>query len=282
MKYAKVAVEAANYSFDTEFTYIIPGELTDKVMPGCRVTVPFGSGNRKSLGIVFEVTDERPEGKLKRISELRDETPLLSEEMLALARNIADKTFCTLYEAAKAMLPAGINCRIVKFYAANPDASQKKLEKLEGAEKEVYDFLLARGEFVREDLIFKNLSHRTGIILFICLCTKRVDCRSLGQIQHAGLDKGLINIFAHLTAQGIQLFYQMSLAGPANIRVARHQRDTVHADRKHNRFLSKPCCCQRSLTAGMACADNDYIVFLNYMRHRAFLCIVFLIHISYK
>ena len=156
MKYAKTAVEAANYSFDTEFTYIIPDELADKVLPGCRVIVPFGNGNKKSLGIVFEVTEERPEGKLKKISELRDETPLLSDEMLSLAKNIADKTFCTLYEAAKAMLPAGINYRMVKLYAANPEADKKKIDRLGEAETEVYSFLLGRGEFVREDLIWKN------------------------------------------------------------------------------------------------------------------------------
>ena len=174
MKYAKTAVEAANYSFDTEFTYIIPDELADKVLPGCRVIVPFGNGNKKSLGIVFEVTEERPEGKLKKITELRDETPLLSDEMLSLAKNIADKTFCTLYEAAKAMLPAGINYRMVKLYAANSEADKKKIDRLGEAETEVYSFLLGRGEFVREDLIWKNLSIKPEMISLDSLVKKEV------------------------------------------------------------------------------------------------------------
>ena len=225
MKYAKVAVEAANYSFDTEFTYIIPGELTDMVMPGCRVTVPFGSGNRKSLGIVFEVTDERPEGKLKRISELRDETTLLSEEMLALARNIADKTFCTLYEAAKAMLPAGINCRIVKFYAANPDASQKKLEKLEGAEKEVYDFLLARGEFVREDLIFKNLSLKPETVSLDSLAKKELLLSRADAVRNLGdLTAKMVRAFPEddfetkLSKKQKEVYDLLCDTGPASVR----------------------------------------------------------------
>ncbi len=157
MKYAKVAVEAANYSFDTEFTYIIPESLEDRAVPGCRVTVPFGNGNRKSLGIIFSVSDESEGNRLKKISEVRDESPLLSDEMLSLASNIADMTFCTRYEAAKAMLPAGINYRIVKLYAANPEAGESDISALKDEAREIFDFLTARGEYVRDDLISKNL-----------------------------------------------------------------------------------------------------------------------------
>ena len=158
MKYVRVAVEKANYSFDTEFTYSVPGNLEDRVRPGCMVTVPFGNGNRKSLGIVFEVSDTAPQGKIKKISELRDEEPLLSAEMIELARYIKNKTFCTLYEAAKAMLPAGINFRIVKFYASNPDVRDEELAALNDEEREIYSFLSEKNDFVKEDLIFRNLS----------------------------------------------------------------------------------------------------------------------------
>ena len=50
MKYAKVAVEAATFSFDKAFDYIIPSELEDAAKKGCRVTVPFGNVNKKLMG----------------------------------------------------------------------------------------------------------------------------------------------------------------------------------------------------------------------------------------
>ena len=53
MKYAKVAVELTNFSFDKEFDYIIPPELEASVKKGCRVTVPFGQSNKKRIGFVF-------------------------------------------------------------------------------------------------------------------------------------------------------------------------------------------------------------------------------------
>ena len=99
MKYAKVAVEAATFTFDKEFDYIIPEQLEEAAKKGCRVTVPFGMKNKKCLGIIFDITDYSEGKKLKKITEVLDENPLLSDEMLQLALWIKDRTFCTLYEA---------------------------------------------------------------------------------------------------------------------------------------------------------------------------------------
>lgn len=129
MKYAKVAVESAVFTFDKAFDYAIPKQLEESVKKGVRVTVPFGNGNKKRLGIVFDITDSTESKKTKKISEVLDEKPLLNDEMLSLAEWIKDRTFCTLYEAAKAMLPTGINHRMVLSYAADPEADSKKNQR---------------------------------------------------------------------------------------------------------------------------------------------------------
>ncbi len=165
MKYAKVAVESTNFSFDKEFDYIIPPELESSVKKGCRVTVPFGQSNKKRIGFVFDVTDYSEGKRLKKIISLTDDTPLFSEEMIELACWIKERTFCTFYEAAKAMLPSGINNRIVVSYAVNPDCDSKITDKLEGTEKEIYDYLKNRGVFVKEDNIFKALYLKTSSVL---------------------------------------------------------------------------------------------------------------------
>lgn len=158
MKYAKVAVDAAVFTFDKEFDYIIPPELEAAAQKGCRVTVPFGNGNKKRLGIIFDVTDYTEGKRLKKIGEVLDEAPLLSDEMLELARWIKERTFCTLYEAAKAMLPSGINHRMVVSYAVSGDYDKEKAASLGGAEKEVFDYLSSKGIFVKSDSIFKALA----------------------------------------------------------------------------------------------------------------------------
>lgn len=43
-KIAKVAVSRAIYAIDKPYDYLVPGELEERIQPGMRVLVPFGSG----------------------------------------------------------------------------------------------------------------------------------------------------------------------------------------------------------------------------------------------
>lgn len=162
MKFAKVAVEAATYSFDKAFDYRIPPELEELVVKGCRVTVPFGNGNKKCVGIVFDVTDKSEGKRLKSISQVLDEKPMLSQEMISLAEWIKERTFCTLFEAAKVMLPSGINHHMVRSYAVNSDISPDKVSLLDGVEKEIVSYLFSKGVFVKEDTVFNALSVKSN------------------------------------------------------------------------------------------------------------------------
>ncbi|MBQ8753172.1 MAG: primosomal protein N', partial [Clostridia bacterium] len=112
---AEVAVEQASYHFDKLYSYVIPDTLSD-VQPGCRVLVPFGGGNRKTQGIVTGITVAAERPKLKPISALLDEQPLLDAEMLELAFWLKERTFCTLFEAVHAMLPSGLYMKLRPTY----------------------------------------------------------------------------------------------------------------------------------------------------------------------
>ena len=43
------------FTIDAPYTYYVPKSITDEVVRGAFVTVPFGRGNRKQLGLVVEV-----------------------------------------------------------------------------------------------------------------------------------------------------------------------------------------------------------------------------------
>lgn len=102
---AKIAVSAAVYAIDKPYSYRIPAHL--QVRPGVRVIVPFGRANRRSEGIVLELTDEVQNG-LKPIESVLDEEPVLSEQFIRMAAFLRERYFCTFYDAIKAMLPAGL------------------------------------------------------------------------------------------------------------------------------------------------------------------------------
>ncbi len=186
MKIAKVAVEAAVYTFDKEFDYLVPDLLDNKAKVGCRVTVPFGNGNKKCLGFIFAISDKSENKRLKKITEILDDEPLLDNEMISLAKWIKDRTFCTLYEAAKAMLPTGINHKMVASYAVNRDIDSSLIENLNEEEKEIYGYLYNRGVFVKSDNIFKALGRNHNINILEKLVKKEVLFANVDAVRNVG------------------------------------------------------------------------------------------------
>ncbi len=122
-KIAKIAVEQAAFHFDKLYDYLLPEGLEPAAV-GCRVLVPFGGGNRRRQGIILEITDgitpdsaeKLPMGRLKPVIAVLDREPLLSAEMLSLAKWLRDRTFCTLFDAVRTMLPTGLYMKIKPSY----------------------------------------------------------------------------------------------------------------------------------------------------------------------
>ena len=157
---AKVAVENAAYSFDDAFDYAIPDALRADVQPGVRVLVPFGNGNKKRQGFVFALRENSSAKRLKSIAEVLDKAPLLNNELLRLAVFLKEQTFCTLFEAAKAMLPSGIGLHFVLSYIANPDAKVDETD-LPEPEREVLAYLREKEIYVKSEKIFRDLGLKT-------------------------------------------------------------------------------------------------------------------------
>lgn len=73
-----------------------------------RVYVPFSRGNRRVEGIVLAVTDGSKYEALKPVLAVLDEQPVLTDEQIRLALFMRERFFCTVYDAVKAILPAGL------------------------------------------------------------------------------------------------------------------------------------------------------------------------------
>jgi primosomal protein N' (replication factor Y) len=103
---ARIAVSAATYHIDKPYDYLIPSGMVEKAVPGMRVTVPFGRGSRIVDGVILSVESCQNKEKLKSISSLLDETPLLDNDNIRLALRMSDRFFCTVYDALRVMLPS--------------------------------------------------------------------------------------------------------------------------------------------------------------------------------
>ena len=105
---AAVAISGVPYAADRLYTYLVPAALVGQILPGIRVSVPFGQGNRSREGIVMELSQSEPERQLKAIEAVLDEEPVLSAEALRLAKWMRARYFCTYYDAFKTILPAAV------------------------------------------------------------------------------------------------------------------------------------------------------------------------------
>ena len=107
-KYATVAVSDVTYWVDRPYDYHVPDKLSGAVLPGTRVVVPFARGNRRAEGIVLRILDKCDYPKIKDIEEVLDDKPVLTRAQLDLALWMRERFFCTVYEAVRAILPAGL------------------------------------------------------------------------------------------------------------------------------------------------------------------------------
>lgn len=103
MLYAKVVL---GLPVEGPFDYIVPEDCQKKIKAGARVWVPFGS--RKMLGYAVKITKTTSVKKLKSISDLLDDTPVLDRNMLLLTRELSAYYCCSWGEAIETALPEGL------------------------------------------------------------------------------------------------------------------------------------------------------------------------------
>lgn len=150
---ARVAVENVAYHFDILYTYEISDEYSSKAVAGARVRVPFGRGSSERQGFIFEVIKGEKNARMKKISSILDDEPLLNDEMIAVALYLKERTFCTYYEAAKVQLPAGFGLKMNVSYVAVPTETKGSLSN---AEKHLYDFMLEKAVYLSRQAILSE------------------------------------------------------------------------------------------------------------------------------
>ncbi len=90
---------------DRTYTYAVPLNLADRILPGSRVLVELR--NRKVIGLVMSLDGEKREG-LKPVLLAPDQEPLVSPGMLELGRWMARYYLAPIGLALKAVLPGAL------------------------------------------------------------------------------------------------------------------------------------------------------------------------------
>lgn len=196
----KIAVAETSLSYDKPYTYLWPSSLGEPQV-GIRVLVPFGGGNRYRQGLVLEIFSGVAGAGYKSVAEAIDAEPLLDGELLAVAQFMQERTFCTLFDAVRAMLPTGLYMQLKTVLCPAPDVpvevletltpnermllaavskctggtEQKRLLKKLGLEENspALQHLLQLGVLFRREDAFRRIGDAT--VRTVCLCEQTAD-----------------------------------------------------------------------------------------------------------
>ena len=142
----KVAVSAAPYSIDKPYSYLVPESLAAAAVPGVRVMVPFGRGNKESEGLILARVQEPKLPGSKALRQVLDPEPVLDKADIDLALWMRGRYFCTVFEAVKTILPAGLwyGLREIWSLAMAPETARSAAVGIPGA-WQVLDLLEKQG-----------------------------------------------------------------------------------------------------------------------------------------
>lgn len=112
---AEVIVDVSTYHVDRPFDYQVPVEWVSVIELGSRVKVPFGPRNVLGFVVGLKKETDVPLNKLKAINQILDMEPVLTEEMLRMAKWLKNDTICYEIDALQVMLPSALRAKYEKM-----------------------------------------------------------------------------------------------------------------------------------------------------------------------
>ena len=241
---AKIAVEAANFAIDKPYSYNAPRGTS--LLPGMRVQVPFGRGNRRTEGVVISV-EEGSDAALKYVEKVLDEEPILTDGMLRLAAFMRERYFCTFFDAVKAMLPAGLWFRTKESYALTDDMSwvgksiripgalqilqvlkdcggEAEGTQLRGVTEKEVDFekavsYLLRKKWIRSETDFlRRLGDKTEKIATLAVSSEETLAYAASRPKSAAMQKGVLELLCSVGSAAVKEICYFTGAKPTTVK----------------------------------------------------------------
>jgi len=120
------------------YTYEIPSGM-GSILPGMRVVVELR--NKRTVGMVYELTERAEVKNLKPILEVKDSEPVLNDDLLEVAEWISRQYICSVGEACWSIVPKGIRKRNIRIDFGKLDPDENERIVLTEEQRTVFDRL---------------------------------------------------------------------------------------------------------------------------------------------
>lgn len=178
------------------FTYSVPPDIAYKLMPGMRVTVPFGK-NRFYTGIVYKVHENQPSfTNVRTIENLIDSSPSVSPFQLELWTWISEYYMCNEGEVMKAALPSEIS---LNSYKPKQESYIRLARKFKDDEMNAIIDSLRKAPRQQELILaylslsgFGSAGEKAGIRKSLLLAESRTSPNTIDAL----ISKGIVSVFS--------------------------------------------------------------------------------------
>lgn len=102
---ARVAVDIALPHLDRPFDYLVPASMDADAIPGARVSVRFAGADHDGF-VIARLDESDHDGRLARLRRVISVEPVLTPDVLVVARAVADRYAGTLSDVLRLAIPA--------------------------------------------------------------------------------------------------------------------------------------------------------------------------------
>ena len=174
--------------FDHPLTYGVKASLYETLQIGSLVRIPLGV--RRIIGIVSSLSPEHspPRDKLRFVSALVQPEPVLSEELVGLAKWVSTYYASSLENTLGAMIPAsvrdGMNAKTRKMIevVSMPQPEVEQLLKRSPKQLQAYD-LLSQQRGKKMDAVAWSKKNKVSMSVLDGLIQKGLLCQSMDEVQ---------------------------------------------------------------------------------------------------
>ena len=138
-EYARLYLLDNPFCIDKSYDYFIPVPMRNEICRGAFVTVPFGRGNRKQMGVVWDLGHASEFKDVKTVFELCSDRAALDEAEMSLCEYMKENFLCSIGEAVRCMIPASAMGKMVEYFKASGESTS--LDGLSPTEASVYEYI---------------------------------------------------------------------------------------------------------------------------------------------
>jgi len=157
--------------FDRELDYRIPPTLAGKLSPGSLVRIPLRNRHEVGVALSFPEKSDYPMAKLRMVSQLVQEDPVLTPDLLELMAWMRDYYGAKNESLLETMIPAavrkGMGQKQEKYVSVKPGFDPDEVDKLRKRAKQqarVLDFLKEQVKPLAKSLVVKRLKVSVSVL----------------------------------------------------------------------------------------------------------------------